>query len=286
MCELLALSANTPTDMRFSFRGLRRRGGATGHHGDGWGLASYDPDGCGVSLYREDRAAAFSPIAAEVEALDLRAHCSIAHIRKATRGVVALENCHPFHRRWQRQEWIFAHNGDLSGDLGGELAGQAPYVPEGSTDSEAAFCWLLAQLDASLARGELDPDDDQALFRQLLRHSHALAERGIFNALISNGRWLYAYAGTRLHRLTRRAPFQKATLADDDLSVDFAQLTTAGDVVTILSTEPLTLDEQWLPLQVGEALLLKRGDIVAHAMPETPACGSQLRPGPALADQR
>ena len=35
MCELLALSANTPTDMRFSFRGLARRGGATGDHGNG-----------------------------------------------------------------------------------------------------------------------------------------------------------------------------------------------------------------------------------------------------------
>ncbi|MEN9387269.1 MAG: hypothetical protein RLZZ255_245, partial [Cyanobacteriota bacterium] len=28
MCELLALNANTPTDMAFSFRGLSRRGGA------------------------------------------------------------------------------------------------------------------------------------------------------------------------------------------------------------------------------------------------------------------
>lgn len=274
MCELLALSANTPTDMRFSFRGLRRRGGATGQHGDGWGLASYDPDGRGVSLYREDCAAAFSQVAAEVEALDLKAHCSIAHIRKATRGVVALENCHPFHRRWQQQEWIFAHNGDLGHDLGGEMDWQQPYVPEGSTDSEAAFCWLLGQLDAALERGELDPDDDQALFGELVRHSHSLAQRGIFNALISNGRWLFAYAGTRLHRLTRRAPFRRATLADDDLSVDFAQRTTAGDVVTILSTEPLTLDEQWQPLKVGEALLLQRGDIVAHSIPETPACAS------------
>ena len=124
--------------------------------------------------------------------------------------------------------------------------------------------------DAALARGELDPDDDQALFEQLVQQSHILAQRGIFNALISNGRWLFAYAGTRLHRLTRRAPFQKATLADDDLSVDFARLTTAGDVVTILSTEPLTLDEQWIPLQVGEALLLQRGDIIAYRVPDIP----------------
>ncbi len=117
MCELLALSANTPTDMRFSFHGLTRRGGATGSHGDGWGVASYDPDGGGVHLHREDAPAAFSSAAAEVAALDLRAHCSIAHIRKATQGVVALENCHPFHRRWHGQEWVFAHNGDLKGEL-------------------------------------------------------------------------------------------------------------------------------------------------------------------------
>mgnify|MGYP003347251002 FL=1 len=261
MCELLALSANTPTDMRFSFHGLSRRGGATGHHSDGWGLASFDPDGQGVTLYREDRPAAFSAIAAEVAALDLKAHCSIAHIRKATRGVVAVENCHPFHRRWQGQEWIFAHNGDLGSDLDAD-PGSTPYVPEGSTDSEAAFCWLLQRLDRAVEHNHVQPDDEAGLFRELLAASQLLAARGIFNGVISNGRWLFAFGGTRLHHLPRRAPFSKATLADDDLSVDFAQLTRPEDVVTIISTEPLTRDEDWLPLQPGEALLLRRGEIV------------------------
>ena len=32
MCELLAMSANTPTDLCFSFTGLTRRGGQTGPH--------------------------------------------------------------------------------------------------------------------------------------------------------------------------------------------------------------------------------------------------------------
>ena len=32
MCELLAMSANTPTDLCFSFTGLTRRGGDTGPH--------------------------------------------------------------------------------------------------------------------------------------------------------------------------------------------------------------------------------------------------------------
>ena len=42
MCELLGMSANTPTDLCFSFTGLTRRGGGTGPHKDGWGVAFYE----------------------------------------------------------------------------------------------------------------------------------------------------------------------------------------------------------------------------------------------------
>ena len=65
-----------------------------------------------------------------------------------------------------------------------------------------------------------------------------------------------------MHWLTRRAPFTSATLADPPLQVDFSALTTANDVVTILSTEPLTTDEHWQPLQAGESLLFCDGDLI------------------------
>lgn len=260
MCELLGLSANTPTDMTFSFRGLARRGGATGVHGDGWGLASFDASPEGVTIYREETAAAFSKVAAEVADLALKAHYSIAHIRKATQGVIALNNCHPFHRQWQGQDWVFAHNGDLNG----HLALPGVFQPYGGTDSEAAFCWILNGLD----HDGIDPHNPLALFENLLAKSSQLAERGIFNCLISNGAWLFAYASTKLHRLTRRTPFTTATLADDDLTVDFSKVTTDRDVVTIVSTEPLTTNERWIPLQSGEGLLLQAGELVDHHIPE------------------
>lgn len=279
MCELLALSANTPTDLRFSFHGLRLRGGSTADHADGWGLASYDPEGEGVRLYREDAPAAFSPIAAAVAELDLRAHCSIAHIRKATRGVVALENCHPFHRRFAGREWIFAHNGDLP-QLP-PLAGR--HIPFGQTDSEAAFCWILEQIEPLIGIGptpiraalpERAPAAAEAgrgpaaaeaeLFAALLHCCDQLAAQGILNCLLSNGAWLFAYAGTRLHRITRRAPFGRVRLADDDLSVDFAAITQPTDVVTIVSTEPLTTEASWQRLEVGEGILLRGGEVVAR----------------------
>lgn len=259
MCELLALNANTPTDMGFSFRGLSRRGGATGEHADGWGLASFTPDGSGLTLLREERPAAFSALADQMAERSPKALVSIAHIRKATQGVIALENCHPFSRSWNDQTWVFAHNGDLKG----EIPAGDHYRPDGNTDSEAAFCWILEQLD----QAGVDPGDAANLFALLHRCAVELAQRGTFNALISNGQWLFATATTRLHWITRRAPFRTATLADAPVQVDFAELTNSSDVVTILSTEPLTTDEQWQPFEPGEAMLLIDGQMMRRCRP-------------------
>ena len=264
MCELLALNANTPTDMAFSFRGLSRRGGASGEHADGWGLASFTPDGSGLNLIREDAPAAFSLLADQLAERSPRALVSIAHIRKATQGQVALENCHPFARSWRGQTWVFAHNGNLAG----AIPHGDRYRPFGDTDSEAAFCWILDQLDAAgHDTTPLDATDPQALAALLHRCATELARRGTFNALISNGQWLFATATTRLHWLTRRAPFTTATLADPPLQIDFAPLTSSSDVVTILSTEPLTTDEAWTAVESGSSMLWMNGECLHRHQP-------------------
>ena len=260
MCELLALNANRPTDCRFSFQGLIRRGGATGDHSDGWGLASYEPDGSGVRIYREDEPAAFSPIAAHLAGLNISSCCTIAHIRKATQGEVALPNCHPFYRRWRGQDLIFAHNGDLKG----AVPRADHYQPLGNTDSEAAFCALLERLDSFGTTGFPSAEDLFPLLTGFCLEMHKL---GTFNCLLSSGDWIFAFASTRLHRLTRSFPFPVAQLADADLTVDFSRETQAGDVVTVISTEPLTSNEQWQPLQPGEALLLQQGRVLHRLLP-------------------
>jgi len=67
----------------------------------------------------------------------------IAHIRKATQGRVALENCHPFVRELWGHYWAFAHNGNLL-DFNPKL--HAAFRPVGDTDSERAFCWIMQEL--------------------------------------------------------------------------------------------------------------------------------------------
>ena len=48
MCELLGMNCNVPTDIVFSFAGFRQRGGRTGPHQDGWGIAFYEGRGARV----------------------------------------------------------------------------------------------------------------------------------------------------------------------------------------------------------------------------------------------
>jgi predicted glutamine amidotransferase len=111
MCQLLAMNCNVPTDIVFSFTGFAHRGGRTDTHHDGWGIAFFE--GAGVRHFVDHQAAIVSPIAELIKRYPIKSTNVIAHIRKATQGHVALENCHPFVRELWGRYWVFAHNGDL-----------------------------------------------------------------------------------------------------------------------------------------------------------------------------
>jgi predicted glutamine amidotransferase len=48
---------------------------------------------------------------------------------------------------------------------------------------------------------------------------------------------------------------------DPPVQVDFSTVTTANDVVTILSTEPLTTDEHWHAIDPGSSMLWLNGEL-------------------------
>jgi len=263
MCELLGMSANVPTDLRFSFEGLTRRGGATGPHGDGWGVA-FHPGGRDCQLFREAAAGAHSPLASFLAAHPIPSRIAVAHVRRANRGRAGIENTHPFVRELWGRSWSFAHNGQLKGVKRLPLG---VYRPVGTTDSEHAFCWILGRLRARWSRAPAEARLLRAL-GELCRELEAL---GRFNVLIGDGIRLFAYCSTRLVTVTRRAPFGRATLADAEVSVDFAQETRPGDVVTIVATRPLTRDETWMPLPRGTLTVLRDGERVADEPAAPPA---------------
>jgi Predicted glutamine amidotransferase len=107
------MSANVPTDICFSFSGLIKRGGETGSHKDGWGIAFYE--GKGYRSFHDPVASANSEVAKFIQQYSIKSTQVICHIRKANRGRVCLENTHPFSRELWGQIWSFAHNGQLKG---------------------------------------------------------------------------------------------------------------------------------------------------------------------------
>lgn len=252
MCELLGMSSNIPADICFSFSGLMQRGGKTGPHKDGWGIAFYEGRGC--RTFHDPFPSSHSEIAKLVKHYPIKSKYVICHIRKANRGRVCLENTHPFVRELWGRNWCFAHNGQFKGIKKKLKLGQ--FQPVGTTDSEHVFCWMLDQIANKFNK---PPKQDKKLWQLLKSLSSTLAEFGVFNFLLSDSRYLYGHCSTKLAWITREAPFGSAKLVDDDLKVDFHLHMAPNDVITIIATSPLTADEQWQKAQKGEFIIFKEG---------------------------
>jgi predicted glutamine amidotransferase len=256
MCELLGMNCNVPTDICFSLTGFHKRGGHTGIHADGWGIAFFE--GRGVRLFLDPQPSAQSQVAELVRGYPIRSCNVIAHIRKATQGQVSLENTHPFQRELWGRYWVFAHNGNLP-DFRPAFDGS--FLPVGDTDSERIFCWLLQNLRKRFDDA-LPPRDE--LFAELHRLTLPLSDEGSLNFLLSDGEWLIAHCSTRLSYVVRRAPFQTAHLKDEDVTVDFSAVTTPLDRVAVIATQPLTDNEAWSTMAPGSLWLFQDGEAVAH----------------------
>ncbi len=283
MCQLFALSSNSPSAVTFSFTGFSARGGRTGHHADGFGLAFHDGKRC--RLFVDDAPACDSPLAEFLRQHPIRARTVLAHIRKATQGKVQLSNCHPFVREWQGRHWSFCHNGNLEGFAPHLSPGG--FQPVGDTDSERAFCYLLQELRRRFGR-RLARGNEGSAWREmapvLAELAAGISAHGPFNFLLSDGEALYAYGATRLHWLTRQHPFAHAQLVDSEMSLDLATVNAPGDRMVLVATEPLTSNEAWQAFAPGELQVFVAGEQVwAHqAQPAHPAG----RPAPAAPPQR
>jgi glutamine amidotransferase len=256
MCELMGMECNVPTDIVFSFKGFALRGGKTGPHADGWGLALYD--GKFARSFLEPTPACTSVMAEFIQNHPIKTLLAIAHVRRKTRGRASLENTHPFKRVLWGRHFAFAHNGTL------------PYVkqrrlrieePVGDTDSEHAFCWMIEQLRAAFPAGY--PKQPRRLWQAIAELGATLGAEGKFNFLLADGRHLYARCGTKLCHIVRKAPFGRATLRDADVQIDFQAVTSARDRVAVVATEPLTRDEEWQQGTPGTLWVFDHGTLQA-----------------------
>lgn len=265
MCELFAMASRRATDVRASLEAFARRGGLDGRQKDGWGLAYYvDGD---VRLVKEADPAADSACVRFIQDHPFASQLVLAHIRKATRGSLAMKNCQPFARELGGRMHVFAHNGDLDP---GVLAAKFPlrrFHPLGDTDSEYAFCILLDRLWQTEAWLRVPPLQER---RQLVAQFAAeMRKLGPANFIYSDGDALFMHGHRRFHgdgqgirppglhvlcrRCTDGTPLGEQSQPEDG--------TQDEQMVVLAASVPLTDESGWRALDEGELLVARNGRI-------------------------
>jgi predicted glutamine amidotransferase len=149
-------------------------------HLDGWGVSGFNGERAVYFDRKAESAADGKPLFEKAADKAERANgpVVIAHFRKASAGARDIRNTHPFHQR----DWIFAHNGTVYNAAELKLADS---TPQGQTDSERLFCWILEQV-----HDELDPT---AALVKLLKEWRPKLVFSALNFLMTDGKTLWAY---------------------------------------------------------------------------------------------
>jgi glutamine amidotransferase len=264
MCELLAMSSLRPARLTISLETLAAHGSPGGRQHDGWGAAFYQ--GTDVALFREPNAAGDSPLVRFLESSGPSTTLAISHIRRATRGEIALANTQPFQREVAGHAHVFAHNGDLPGVEQAVAPALTHYRPMGATDSELAFCALLERMVPLWQATSGVPPLAERL-AVVGQFAAELRKLGPANFLYADGDTLFAHGHRRiqatgrieppgLHVLSRHCAEEGEPMHCRGVSVcpGFQQ-------VSLVASVPLTA-EDWRPLAEGEVLAIASGAVL------------------------
>ena len=226
MCQLLGLSSNREVDIQLSLREFRHRGKSNPH---GWGFA-FIKNGK-WELMKEPRSLELENV--KNEQFQFKSKFVVGHVRRASCGKKTHQNTHPF----QRGQWIFAHNGTVRPIKNNTEFVLTKFHPEGQTDSEYAFCYLLEKIGSEKDTGKI-----KAI---LETESGKIKRNGYFNFLLCNSKVLFAFGDDSLYFVHRKSPFQEVTLINADYSINLNEIKTPDERAILIATKPLTKGENW-----------------------------------------
>ncbi len=136
MCELFAISSAVSVQANELLKVFYSH---SNKNPEGWGLAILHDNS--VNLEKEPHKALDSEYLKSRLQAKIEVHNMIAHIRKATCGNVAYENCHPFVRSdCDHRVWTVTHNGTI---FDSPRLVQYVHQQVGTTDSERVLCYLI-----------------------------------------------------------------------------------------------------------------------------------------------
>jgi glutamine amidotransferase len=269
MCELLALSSSRPARLTFSLHTLASHGAIDGTSPDGWGVAFYQ--GEDVALFRDAAPAGDSALVRYLETGGPSTPLAISHIRRATQGAVTLANTQPFVRELGGRTHVFAHNGHLPGIWDSAAMTTGRYQPVGQTDSERAFCALMARLGTLWDAAS--PPTLPARLSLLAAFAADMRALGPANFLYADSDTLFAHGHRRIHRESGRIEppglwmLQRHCKPGDPFPdcPAIGMNGAAPQTVMLVASVPLT-DEAWRPLAEGELVAIRAGEVVATSL--------------------
>ncbi len=242
MCELFGMSANRPHNAGPWMRRFRERGGKAADNSDGWGLAYLEH-----GVFRLHKAPTAGAYSAEFGALcgTVDSPLILGHVRHARHPRInSFDNTHPFIRLCCGREWVFAHNGLVPAIMEGpDMRLHGTCRPQGETDSEYAFCYLLEYIAAHFGPGIVH--GGSRWFEDVASAAAVIAAHGKFNFLMSDGDYLIAYGHDRLHHLETR---------------------TGSEKVALVATEPLDEADAWTPFAPAELRIYRGGEAVGSSI--------------------
>ena len=257
--RLLALCADGMLSPRLSLPGLVEGATATSM---AWGLAWY-PERTQAALVLKDPAAiGANPLTRVLHDWDrFQTDVLVAHLR-AGGGRNTGADTQPFVRSFGGRDWVFAHAGDLDRSRVASLPlGDSPTLePVGRTDSERVFCTLLTLAQERRARRVADLD------WELLRDWFgAINDLGSASIVLSDGLDVVAYQDRQqhasLHWTRLQAPLAEGPLTGDGLELTLGGASARLRSVALLSSVPLGDPAEWLPLQPGQLIVLRGGQV-------------------------
>lgn len=269
MCELLALSSSRPVRLTFSLRTLASHGAIDGTSPDGWGVAFYQ--GQDVALFRDAAPAADSALVRYLETAGPGTELALSHIRRATQGAVTLANTQPFVRELGGRTHVFAHNGNLPGIWDSAAMAMGRYRPVGQTDSEHAFCALMARM--APLWDEATPPSLQARLSALAAFATGLRALGPANFLYADGDTLFAHGNRRIQRASGRIEppglwMLQRHCEPGDAVPDCPGITAIArgpQTLVLIASVPLT-EGAWRPLAEGELVAVRGGEVLATSL--------------------
>ncbi|MBQ9006450.1 MAG: class II glutamine amidotransferase [Atopobiaceae bacterium] len=188
MCEIFAICSRRPVNANMRLREFYAH---SVDHPHGWGLAWREEDS--IQVFKESLPAIDSNYLRYLLEEPIRASQLVGHIRNATKGIVSIQNCHPFIGNDETgTEWVIAHNGTI---INSALIQGYDELEIGQTDSEQVVLFLMDLLNEAALRngGHLDFSERFVVL------SHAFASLSVENKLnlvLNDGTYTYVHTNT------------------------------------------------------------------------------------------